>query len=230
MSKKNSYFFSNHASDQLHSRSSLKRGDVLALLATRSCVPVGLDKHRVHTVIYSLPDRQPLVVVHDKKNLEIVTILYFDYNNKFVIDPSTIKQAEKLAERHQKHIAKMALQKTQKDRVPPVDSAKWIAIDPNIRQIKEDPSTLVELYLSTSQGEKTFYSCTFGELECNTVNIHHIPDLKEKIGDLCLTNSIKPEEVYGIYARIGYRKPLKFGLSKEYSKLMTKQDSIKVDE
>lgn len=86
--KKNTYFFSEHASQQLHARTQMKRTDVLRMLADNISIPVGCDKHRLHTIIYSVKDAMPLIIVHDERNGEIVTILYTDYNNKFVIDPT----------------------------------------------------------------------------------------------------------------------------------------------
>ena len=94
--KKNTYFFSEHASQQLHARTQMKRTDVLRMLADNISIPVGSDKHRLHTIIYSVKDAMPLIIVHDERNGEIVTILYTDYNNKFVIDPTIEREIKEL--------------------------------------------------------------------------------------------------------------------------------------
>ena len=94
--KKNAFFFSDHASQQLHARTQMKRTDVLRMLADNISIPVGSDKHRLHTIIYSVKDAMPLIIVHDERNGEIVTILYTDYNNKFVIDPTIEREIKEL--------------------------------------------------------------------------------------------------------------------------------------
>lgn len=88
--KRNFYFFSKHASEQLRERTILDRSDILQLLANDLYLPVGKDKHRIHTLIFSARENTPYVIVYDERNLEIITILYVDYNNKFVISPIAI--------------------------------------------------------------------------------------------------------------------------------------------
>lgn len=92
--KKAFFFFSKHAIEQLHSRSLMNKSDLLSLLDKELYVPVGIDKNHVHLVVYSIKDDNNFVIVHDEKNLEIITFLPLEYNNKFVIFNEPVKESK----------------------------------------------------------------------------------------------------------------------------------------
>ena len=212
-------FFSAHAVDQLHSRTSLKMGEVLSILSKGFCIPVGSDKHRIHKVIYSIADNQPFVIVYDERNLEIITVLYMDCNNKFVISPDVAKQARQLAIKH--NIVFQKQNKGKNSNKKTIDTYAWIAINNNLKNVESEPDSIVELCLSTSRGEKVFYTCTFNDLELNTDNIKNIPNIKDHINSCCREYAIHPDNVYSIFVRIGNLKPFNIGFSKNYNKLIS---------
>jgi hypothetical protein len=211
--KKNTFFFSEHASAQLHSRSQLKRSDVLRLLSDNITIPVGVDKHRLHTVIYSVKDDAPLVIVHDERNGEIVTVLYVEYNNKFVIHPNVLDE-----------IKKMTLEKFNKNK--PKESVKekteWIQLYPEVRKCPVVQG-LIRLYFNVKTGDG------FKDVEFITLNSD---DFGGDVTQICNMNNIKIKIENGrdrkkvaklaivqIFARLETGRIVKLGTSRDYELL-----------
>lgn len=131
--KKNFFFFSEHATKQLRLRSLMMRTDVLKLLDKELYIPVGKDKDKVHAVIFSIKDNKPYVIVYDENNLEIITFLYIEYNNKFVIFNEPVKEIKDKTLKHKKSLMKSVniVNKSKKDFI-----GEWIIVNKNKKQLK----------------------------------------------------------------------------------------------
>lgn len=213
----NTYFFSEHASDQLHSRSQLKRGDVLRLLSDNLSIPVGIDKHRIHTVIYSIKDDAPLVIVHDDRNGEIVTVLYVEYNNKFVIHPNVADE-----------IKQMTLAKFNRDKPKESVAVKtaWIELYPEIR--KCPPITgLVRLYFNVKTGDGLkdveFITLNSDDFGGDISRICEVPNLKVKIENGRVRKQVAKLAIVNIFTRLDTGRFVKLGTSRDYELMVQAQ-------
>lgn len=200
--KKDGFFFSEHATAQLKNRSSLTRSDVIILLRKGLYVPVGQDKHRSHCVIHSTPDNYSLVIIFDERNKEIVTVLYSDYNNRFVIDPN-VEEAIK-----QKTVVEF--NKIIQRRI------SWIDLFPEVRKSPKTTSDL-KLMFVIEQGEETF------EIPCLTLRnadfagdvskISKAKDIKQKIEAERKRRRIEQDSIVSIITRTETGKLIKLGTS-----------------
>lgn len=206
--KKNDYFFSEHASQQLHARTSMKRTDVLRMLADNISIPVGSDGHRIHTLIFSVKDAIPLVIVHDDRNGEIVTILYTDYNNKFVIDPSV-----------EKEIKELTFSRFYRHKEPVEVQTAWVDLFHQVRKVKT-PKDLFTLSFVVNDGryekEVEFLKLHVNEFESDPSKIRDMENIKLRIDKLRNRNNIKIEHIAKIVGRTHTGAIVLLGTSKLY--------------
>lgn len=212
---KTALFFSDHGSEQLHTRSQMKRSDVLRLFTEKLYIPVGVDKHRVHTVIYSIKDDIPLVIVHDERNGEVITVLYLEYNNKFVIDPNIAA-----------NIKKLTLAKYSPPKVSIADKTSWLELYPQVRQCPE-VTDLIRLYFHVKTGDG------FKEVEFITLNpadfggdvskICEIPHIKIKIENGRIRKQVAKLAIVNIFTRLDTGRVVKIGQSRDYELMVQAQ-------
>lgn len=86
-----------HAYIRITERSSLKPSDVAKALENGEDYPIGKDfrQHHEHRVIYSEKDNDFYIVVQDYDNGEVVTFLYFDYDNLMRIPPEVVDEVKR---------------------------------------------------------------------------------------------------------------------------------------
>lgn len=212
--KKKDFFFSEHASEQLHARSKLTRSEVMSLLSNNVSIPVGVDKHRVHNVIYSIKDEIPLVVVHDERNGEIITVLYLEYNNKFVIHPTIADD-----------IKNLTMNKLQKaaPRETVAEKTAWIHLYPEVRKCPE-VKELIRLFFKVKTGTG------FKEVEFITLNpidfggdvskISEMQNIRIKIENGRVRKDVAKLAIDGIFTRLDTGRIVKLGCSREYSAMV----------
>jgi hypothetical protein len=204
--KKDGFFFSEHATAQLKERSSLTRSDVIILLRKGLYVPVGQDKHRSHCVIHSTPDNYSLVIIFDERNKEIVTVLYSDYNNRFVIDPHVEEAIKKKTVVEFNKIVQRRI--------------SWIDLFPEVKKAPKTTSDL-KLMFVVEQGEEKF------EIPCLTLRnadfagevsqISKAKDIKQKIEAERKRRRIEQDSIVSIITRTETGKLIKLGTSMAYS-------------
>lgn len=167
--KKGEFFFSEHGSKQLHVRSKLSHTDVFILLKKGLYVPVGQDKHRIHVVIYSVVDNLPFVVVYDERNKEIITVLYVEYNNNFVISPTVL---DEIREKTVKHDNESWDKRTQ-----------WIDLFQNLKhkEVFENVDLCFNVLKNDVIEKLHFYTIQANYISNNIKNINNIPNLKKLI-------------------------------------------------
>lgn len=204
--KKNGFFFSEHATEQLKSRSSLTRSDVIILMRQGLYVPVGQDKHRSHCLIHSTPDNHSLVIVFDDRNKEIITVLYSEYNNRFMIDPNVEEDIKQKTVKEFTRIMKRRI--------------SWIDLFPEVRKA---PKTSIDLQLMfvIEQAGQTF------EIPCLTLRnsdfagevsqISKAKGIKEKIEAERKRRRIEQDTIVSIITRTETGKVIKLGTSMAYS-------------
>lgn len=206
--KKNDYFFSQHASQQLHARTSMKRTDVLRLLADNISMLIGSDGHRLHTLIYSMKDAIPLVIVHDERNGEIITILYTDYNNKFVIAPNL-----------EIDIKELTFNRFYRHKEPVEVQTSWIDLFHQVRKVKP-PKDLFTLSFVVNDGiyekEVEFLKLHVNEFEGDPSKIRDMENIKLRIDKLRNRNNIKIEHIAKIVGRTHTGALVLLGTSKLY--------------
>lgn len=206
--KKNTYFFSEHASQQLHSRTRMQRTDVLRMLADQVCIPIGTDKHRIHTIIYSIKDSIPLIIVHDERNGEIVTILYTDYNNKFVIDPAIEHEIKELTfNRFYRHKETIEFQ------------TGWIELFHTLRSCSfvQDFFTLSFIVNDGHyENEVEFLKLQSHDFKGDITKIRDIENIKLRIDKARNRHNIKIEQISKIIGRTHTGKLIFIGTSKLY--------------
>ena len=206
--KKNTYFFSEHASQQLHARTQMKRTDVLRMLADNISIPVGSDKHRLHTIIYSVKDAIPLIIVHDERNGEIVTILYTDYNNKFVIDPTI-----------EREIKELTMSRFYRHKEPVESQIAWVNLFLTIRQ-----SPPVQDFLSLSfvvndgkyEKEVEFLKIPAIDFDGDVNKVRDMENIKLRMDKARNRLNIKIEHVAKIVGRTHTGRLVTLGTSKLY--------------
>lgn len=212
---KNKFFFSEHGSEQLHARSQMKRSEILRLLSEKLYIPVGVDKHRVHTVIYSIKDDIPLVIVHDERNGEIVTVLYLEYNNKFVIDPNITA-----------NIKKLTLDKFDKPKETIATKTAWLDLFPEVRKCPEVKG-LIRLYFNvkTGDGFKDVEFMTLNPLDFggDVARICDIPHIKIKIENGRVRKQIAKLAIVNIFTRLDTGRIVKLGASRDYELMIQAQ-------
>jgi len=212
--KKKDFFFSEHASEQLHSRSKMSRSEVMSLLSNNITIPVGVDKHRVHTVIYSIKDEIPLVIVYDERNGEIVTVLYLEYNNKFVIHPDIADNIKNLT------LAKLE-KPARKETI--AEKTAWLHLYPEVRQCPE-VTDLIRLYFKVKTGTG------FKEVEFITLNpvdfggdvskIAQMQNIRIKIENGRIRKDIAKLAIDCIFTRLDTGRVVKLGCSRDYSNMI----------
>lgn len=206
--KNNTYFFSEHASQQLHARTQMKRTDVLRILADNISIPVGSDKHRLHTIIYSVKDSIPLIIVHDERNGEIVTILYTDYNNKFVIAP-TIEQ----------EIKELTMSRFYRHKEPIENQIAWVNLFLTIRQSPpvQDFFTL-SFVVNDGKYEKEveFLKIPTSDFDGDVNKVRDMENIKLRIDKARNRLNIKIEHVAKIVGRTHTGRLVVIGTSKLY--------------
>jgi hypothetical protein len=148
-SKTNFYFFSLHAEDQLRSRSKMLKSDVIRIFENGLILPIGTDKHRTHVLIHSVIDDSPYVIIYDERNKEIVTFLYVDYHNKFVVFQDAIDKIK-----HETLNYKPRKNRNSKNNSPikkETSPIEWIIPNASAKQIKD--SGIADVYIvSQSKG------------------------------------------------------------------------------
>jgi hypothetical protein len=212
---KTALFFSDHGSEQLHTRSQMKRSEVLRLFTNKLYIPVGVDKHRVHTVIYSEKDDIPLVIVHDERNGEVVTVLYLEYNNKFVIDPNIAA-----------NIKKMTLNKLEKPKETIADKTSWLEMYPEVRKCPEVKG-LIRLYFNvkTGDGFKDVEFMTLNPLDFggDVARICDIPHIKIKIENGRVRKQVAKLAIVNIFTILDTGRKVKLGASRDYELMVQAQ-------
>lgn len=212
---KTALFFSEHGSEQLHTRSQLKRSEVLRLFSNKLYIPVGVDKHRVHTVIYSIKDDIPLVIVHDERNGEVVTVLYLEYNNKFVIDPNIAA-----------NIKKMTLAKTEKPKETISEKTSWLSLYKEVRQCPEVKG-LLRLYFNVKTGdgfkEVEFLTLNSEDFGGDVTRICDIPHIKVKIENGRVRKQVAKLAIVNIFTRLDTGRVVKIGQSRDYELMVQTQ-------
>jgi hypothetical protein len=212
---KTALFFSDHGSEQLHTRSQMKRSEVLRLFTNKLYIPVGVDKHRVHTVIYSEKDDIPLVIVHDERNGEVVTVLYLEYNNKFVIDPNIAA-----------NIKKMTLNKLEKPKQTIADQTSWLDLYSQVRQCPEVKG-LVRLYFHVKTGDGfkdvEFLTLNSDDFGGDVARICDIPHIKIKIENGRVRKQVAKLAIVNIFTILDTGRKVKLGASREYELMVQAQ-------
>lgn len=206
--KKNAFFFSDHASQQLHARTSMKRTDVLRMLADEICIPVGTDNHRIHTIIYSVKDSLPLIIVHDERNGEIITILYTDYNNKFVIAPSI-----------EKEIKELTFSRFYRHKEPIEFQTSWIDLFTTLRKCPPVKNFLtLSFIVNDGQYEKEveFLKIPVNDFDCDVNKVRDMDNIKLRIDKARNRLNIKINHVSKIVAHTDTGRLIVLGTSKLY--------------
>lgn len=232
--KKAFYFFSSHASYQLHSRSTMSRSDVLSLLDKDLYIPVGQDKNHRHLVIYSIKDNEHYVIVHDEKNLEIITFLYVDYNNKFVIFTEPLKEIKektiafknkskpfnintKKSNKKVNQNSKLIVKPIQKD----INENNWLFANTQIKPFISDSTykVVVERKINRESNKELFDLFTFDTKDYenevkNLDNLEFINKIQEKVEEL----KIDPLNIIVVSLReIKNGNTIKWGCSKKFN-------------
>lgn len=232
--KKNFYFFSSHATQQLRNRSVMQRSDVLSLLDKGLYIPVGQDKKHLHLVIYSIQDNQHYVIVHDEKNLEIITFLYVEYNNKFVIFPEPLKEIkEKTIAFKNKFKFRTVNSNTKKSNTKaklnqkselvissPKKDDNWLFANTQNRQFISDSTykVVVERKMNREANKEFFDLFTFETKDYenevkNLNNLEFINKIQEKVEEL----KIDPLNIIVVSLReIKNGNTIKWGCSKKF--------------
>lgn len=206
--KKNAFFFSEHASQQLHARTSMKRTDVLRMLADEICIPVGTDNHRIHTIIYSVKDSLPLIIVHDERNGEIITILYTDYNNKFVIAPSI-----------EQEIKELTFSRFYRHKEPVEVQTSWIDLFQTIRKCSPVKNFLTLSFLVNDgryEKEVEFLKIPVNDFDCDVNKVRDMDNIKLRIDKARNRLNIKINHVAKIVAHTDTGRLVVLGTSKLY--------------
>lgn len=233
--KRNFYFFSKHASEQLHERTILNRSDVLRLLSNDLYLPVGKDKHRIHTLIFSVRENTPYVIIYDERNLEIITVLYVDYNNKFVISPIAIDLIRDMTlninkpkpKTKQVDLKSVDKQKKQKQKQPPVKEkasvllheTSWITFFHEFKTITATGPLTVIINYESLNGEKQ--KATVMEVDSNDFNndvksLIATPFFKDRIEKTRLQYAIPKERILNISIELCSGKLIKIANSAPY--------------
>lgn len=214
---KNKIFFSEHASTQLHARSQMKRSEVLRFLSDKITIPVGADKHRIHTVIYSVKDDIPLVIVHDERNGEIVTVLFLEYNNKFKIDPNITEKIKKITVEYTERT---------KPRETISEKTAWLEMYSQVRNCPEVKG-LIRLYFNVKTGDGmkevefiTLNSIDFGG---DVSKICEIPHIKIKIENGRVRKKVAKLAIVNIFTRLDTGRVVKIGQSRDYELMVQAQ-------
>lgn len=215
--KKHKIFFSEHASTQLHARSQLKHSDVLRLLSNRLAIPVGTDKHRIHTVIFSVKDDIPLVLVHDERNGEIVTVLFLEYNNKFKIDPNITEKIKKMT---------VEYTESNKRRETIAEKTSWLELFGQVRNCPEVKG-LIRLYFNVKTGdgmkEVEFITLNSVDFGGDVSKICEIPHIKVKIENGRVRKQVAKLAIVNIFTRLDTGRVVKIGQSRDYELMVQAQ-------
>lgn len=99
--------FSRHSEHRISERSSLTPEDIRSVLECGSFIRIGQDSNRTHKLFWSLADEKPLVIVHDERVDEVVTVLYPD-QHPWRIDGSIFSRARILALKQRGEAVKLA--------------------------------------------------------------------------------------------------------------------------
>lgn len=214
---KHKIFFSEHASTQLHARSQLRHSDVLRLLSNRLAIPVGTDKHRIHTVIFSVKDDIPLVLVHDERNGEIVTVLFLEYNNKFKIDPNITEKIKKMT---------VEYTETNKRRETIAEKTSWLELFGQVRNCPE-VNGLIRLYFNVKTGdgmkEVEFITLNSVDFGGDVSKICEIPHIKVKIENGRVRKQVAKLAIVNIFTRLDTGRVVKLGQSRDYDLMVQTQ-------
>lgn len=191
------FFFSKHASEQLHSRSLMTRSDLLSLLDKDLYVPVGLDKNHVHLVIYSIKDDNNFVVVHDEKNLEIITFLPLEYNNKFVIFNEPVKESKKMTLNYFNKSQTKNIQKSKKEIKK--ENGQFIRFFSQVKQITHTGqySVIVNNKINDELKEIQLFEINSEEFS-NDINNLKTNDFSNRIKKKIEFNFIDPAKIVNI--------------------------------
>ena len=84
-----------HAEKRIRQRCSLSSQDVAKKLMTNDYFPLGMDGKHHHKIIYSELDSEMFVVVQDKKNMDVITVMPLYWHNRWELSPETIMLAKK---------------------------------------------------------------------------------------------------------------------------------------
>lgn len=195
--KKAFFFLSKHALEQLHARSLMQRSDLLSLLDKDLYVPVGIDKNHVHFVIYSIKDDNNFVVVHDEKNLEIITFLPLEYNNKFVIFNEPVKESK---EKTLNFYAKQKSQNIQRSKKEiKKDSGQFIRFFSQLKQITHvgQYSVIVNYKINDTLKDTQLFEINSEEFS-NDINILRTNDFSSRLKKKIEFNFIDPKKIVNI--------------------------------
>lgn len=88
--------FRMHAFDQLLERSCLDKSEIKDVVLNKAFICIREEKIKRYLLFYSEHDKQHYVIVQDKYNLEIITILYVDYFNHWRVPQDLLDEAEEL--------------------------------------------------------------------------------------------------------------------------------------
>ena len=89
--------FRKHALDRVLERLHMEPRDVLHMINWDFVVLLGEEGDKVHKLFYSEVDQNWFVAISDEETKEIVTVLPYDYHNRWRIAPGALEQARKVA-------------------------------------------------------------------------------------------------------------------------------------
>jgi len=217
--KKSFFFFSDHATKQLRLRSLMMRADVLKLLDKGLYIPVGKDKDRVHAVIFSIKDNKPFVIVYDENNLEIITFLYIEYNNKFVIFNEPVEEIKNKTLIHKKTLLKKVNQpiKTKKDFI-----CEWLIVNKNKKQLKpnSDYEVISVSEIKNSSATESMFLFSFNSSEYfNDVEQIDLEYFVKKVEHMVNSFCIDPVNILSIsFKNTSDNSIIKWAASKKFVK------------
>lgn len=211
--KKDCFFFSEHATKQLRNRSNLSRSDVVLMMAKGLFIPVGKDKNRIHALIYSIVDDMSFVVIYDERNKEIITVLYVDYNNKFVIDRSIEADLKKKTIK----VFGVILKK----------QTEWIKFFSEIRKNDKIGETVDILFVVKKSDGTTFEAIAITMKNSDFAgDVSQIPKAKfirDNLENSRKRKNIEKDSIVQIITKLSTGKVIKLGYSSVYEKNKQKQ-------
>ena len=93
------HLFTKHGYKRLKERTNLDVWNISQIFKQKQYITIGKEKNREHRLLYSIKDKQYLVIIYDVKTKEVITVLYPDYHEKcaFAISPESLKKSYNIA-------------------------------------------------------------------------------------------------------------------------------------
>lgn len=90
--------FTEHAMERVEERLRMEPRDILNVLNWDLAVTIGRENNRYHKLFFSEVDQDWFVAICDERTREVVTVLPYDYHNRWVISQGAMDEAREIAE------------------------------------------------------------------------------------------------------------------------------------